>query len=322
MEEETVVVDTNFVVYGFYREDWTPFYIGKGRPGRPYQKGGRPCGSPPRERILILYKDMTEKEAFKKEEELIKRYGRLDLDPENGLLYNRTYGGDGASGAVRSEEFKENLSVNMTGEGNHMYGRHHTDESKIRISNSKRGRNNGLVGENHPSYGTTWTEERRKKMSERMSGENNPMYGKSKELAPNWGVKFSEEHCRKISEANSGENHPNFGKSLPESTKRKLSERMSGSNHPQYGRTGELSPNFGKKHTEESKRKMSESKMGDKHPNYTPRNWCHDIYGVVLNKSSAELIRMFPGEKLNKGALSQVALGKASHHKGWKLHKI
>lgn len=311
--------ENNFVVYGFYRENWTPYYIGKGRPSRPYQKGGRPCGSPPKERILILYKNLTEEEAFKLEERLIRSYKRIDIDPENGLLYNRTYGGDGASGAIRTQKFKENLSSRMSGDGNHMFGKHHTEESKLKISRSKLGKNNGLVGEKHPNFGTKWGEERRKSMSERVKGKNNPMYGKSGELSPNWGVKFSEEHKRKISEANSGENHPNFGKPLPESTKRKLSERMRGENHPQYGKRGDLSPNFGKKHSEETKRKISESRMGNKHHGYKPRDWVHDIHGKVLNRSSSELIKLFPEQKLNKGALSKVALGKSSQHKGWKI---
>ena len=321
MSDTATVVDTNFVVYAYVREDGTPYYIGKGRPGRPYQRGGRPCGTPPRDRIILLHENLDEKTAFSLESELIIKYGRKDLDPDNGILYNRTNGGDGASGAIRSEKFKENLSKINSGSGNHMWGKKHTEESKRRISESKKGKNNGLVGENHPMYGTTWSEEKRDLMSKRMSGENNPMYEKSGELSPNYGKTFSEEHRRKISEALSGENHPNYGKPLSESAKQKLSVRMRGENHPQYGKTGELSPNFGKKHSEETKAKMSESKMGEKHPGYKPRNWSHPVYGEVRGKSGSDLVRMFPQEKLNKGALSQVALGNVKQHKSWTIVK-
>lgn len=310
--------DDNFVVYAYVREDGTPYYIGKGRPIRPFISGGRPCGTPPKERIILLHENLRENEAFSLETEYIMKYGRIDIDPENGILHNRTNGGDGASGAVRSQEFKDNLSAKMSGSGNHMFGKQHREESKKLISNKKRGKNNGLAGENHPCYGTKWCEDRRKSMSERMSGENNPMYGKSGELSSNWGVKFSEEHCKKISEANRGENHPNYGKPLPDSVKQKLSERMSGENHPQYGKRGKFSPNFGRKHTEESKRNMSNSKKGVNNPNYSPRNWVHEVHGVYHNISCSELIKMFPDQKLNKGALSKVALGKQNYHKGWK----
>ena len=88
--------------------------IGKGRPSRPFIAGGRPCGTPSKDRIILLHENLKEDEAFSLETEYILKYGRKDIDPENGLLHNRTNGGEGSSGAIRSQEFKENLSAKIS----------------------------------------------------------------------------------------------------------------------------------------------------------------------------------------------------------------
>lgn len=48
-----------------------------------------------------------------------------------------------------------------------------------------------------------------------------------------------------------------------------------------------------------------------------PRNWFHKDHGYVLNTTSSELHEKYKDQKLDKGALSQVSLGKNKHHKGW-----
>lgn len=42
-------------------------------------------------------------------------------------------------GKKRSEEFKENLRINMSGKGNHFFGKKHTEETKEKISKSRKG---------------------------------------------------------------------------------------------------------------------------------------------------------------------------------------
>jgi len=49
----------------------------------------------------------------------------------------------------------------------------------------------------------------------------------------------------------------------------------------------------------------------------TPRDWYHKDYGYVLDTTSSELCEMYKDQKLDKGALSQVSLGRNSHHRGW-----
>jgi hypothetical protein len=95
----------NYYTYAYLREDGTPYYIGKGRGNRIYCKQGRPCNSPPRDRIIKLKQNLTEEEAFKHEIYMITIFGRKDLG--TGILYNRTNGGEGASATVPNEKTKD-----------------------------------------------------------------------------------------------------------------------------------------------------------------------------------------------------------------------
>jgi len=143
---------------------------------------------PPKDqsRIIFLKQNLTEEEAFKHEEYMIAVLGRKDLG--TGILRNRTDGGEGPSGAIRSEEWRRKQSE-------------------------------ARKGENHPNYGKSPSEETRRKLSEVKKGENNPLYGKShseetrrKKSEANKGKKSSEETRRKCSEAKKGENNPSYGK--------------------------------------------------------------------------------------------------------------
>ena len=120
----------NFYTYAYLRQDGTPYYIGKGKGKRLYSTNR--CFTPPKDkkRIIYLKKDLIETEAFKHEIYMISVFGRKDL--ETGILHNRTNGGEGASGAVRSLEFRKNLSKYYEGRK----FTQHTIE-KIRESNKR-----------------------------------------------------------------------------------------------------------------------------------------------------------------------------------------
>ena len=162
-----------YYTYAYLREDGTPYYIGKGSGKRVYSKI-RSVSIPPKDRILILKKDLTEDGAFQHERYMIAVFGRKDLG--TGILHNKTDGGEGVSG--------------------HIY----TEEQKQKITQSKLGKNFGMVGENHHMYGKTHTPEARKKMSEKVSGENHPMYGKKGKEHHSYGYKHTEEARKQMSE--------------------------------------------------------------------------------------------------------------------------
>jgi len=182
-----MVKPNRFYTYAYLREDRTPYYIGKGKGIRLYNKH-RGEVRPPKDksRIIFLKQNLTEEEAFKHEIYMIAVFGRKDIG--TGILRNMTNGGEGVSGFVFAEEIKRKMSEKRKG----IY-----------------------VGKNSPNYGKSPSEETRKKQSEKMRGENNPNFGK----------KHSEENRRKMSEKKKGkfkgENNPNYGKSHSEETKEK-----------------------------------------------------------------------------------------------------
>ena len=146
-----------FYTYAYLREDRSPYYIGKGTGSRIYKITNRKV-KPPKDKnkVIFLKKNLTEEEAFKHEIYMIAVFGRKDLG--TGNLHNRTDGGDGASGAIRSLEFKENLrEINK----NKTLSKEH--RKKLREAN---------IGENNPNYGKSASQETREKMSNSRRGEN------------------------------------------------------------------------------------------------------------------------------------------------------
>lgn len=157
-------IDRKFYVYGIFDpQKETPFYIGKGSGGRIknhlgiyllrtdktlktklikkiLKRGEEPI-------LKKLFIQLSEEEAFQKEKDLIKLYGRIDQN--TGCLANHTDGGEGISGysfpkdtfeersarfkgIPRSEEVKRKISENRK-------GIFHTEETKRKISLKKKG---------------------------------------------------------------------------------------------------------------------------------------------------------------------------------------
>jgi hypothetical protein len=111
-----MVNPNRFYTYAYLREDRTPYYIGKGKANRVYAKHQKGISVPKDEsRIIFLKQNLTEEDAFKHEKYMIAVFGRKDLG--TGILRNRSDGGDGPSGVVKSEELKRHLSEKMSKNG-------------------------------------------------------------------------------------------------------------------------------------------------------------------------------------------------------------
>ena len=105
-------------VYRHIRKDKNqPFYIGIGSDRkfkRANQSGNRrnkiwnDIVSKSDYVVDIIFEEITWEEACEKEKEFIALYGRIDI--ATGTLCNMTDGGDGAKGAIRTDEFKKNIS--------------------------------------------------------------------------------------------------------------------------------------------------------------------------------------------------------------------
>jgi len=166
----------DYYTYAYLREDKTPYYIGKGRGKRAYDK--RRAIKPPtdKSRILFLKKGLTEAEAFKHEVYMIFVLGRKDLG--TGILRNLTNGGEGSSGHTKSEESKKKIGEAHSGVPK-------TEEHKKKISETNTGM---FAGEKNHQFGVPRTEEVKKKISETntgmFAGEKNPNYGNTGALNP------------------------------------------------------------------------------------------------------------------------------------------
>lgn len=151
-----------FMVYAFCREDNTFYYIGKGSKKRVYSKRQHGVNPPQdKSRILILHSGLDEETAFRYERLLIQFYGRKDIG--TGILRNMTDGGEGVSGWVPNESWRQQKSRSMQGENNPFYGKQHTDHAKALISAANKGKSKGSK---NPMYGI------------RLIGELNPMHGR------------------------------------------------------------------------------------------------------------------------------------------------
>ena len=235
----------DFYVYKHIRKDNnTCFYVGKGK--------GRRIKVPKRNKhynrirkkygcyVVKIKENLTEKEAFALEREIIEDYvfvfgyginikGYRDYNHE--YLTNCTWGGEGTSGLnpyenktpeeieeIRRKQSESHKGKNA-GEKNGMWGKpspnkgkkgvyHHSEEAKQRMSESRKRIipwNKGKKGVYHHS------EEAKQRMSESQKGKQ-----------------FSEEHKKNLSESHkgiqAGKNHPMYGKHHSKEAKQKMGE--------------------------------------------------------------------------------------------------
>jgi hypothetical protein len=214
-----------FYVYAYLRtKDLTPYYIGKGKDNRAWQKSHSVIVPKDLNRIVILETNLTELGAFAIERRMIKWYGRKDLG--SGILHNQTDGGDGSAGII---PWNKNVKI-----GSYLSekGRKIISEAnkKLRKDTHKERISDALKGK--PK-----SEEHKKKLSE--AGKGNVPWNKGKtgvQVGSRLGVEVSNETRAKMSAAQTG-------KVMSDLQKEKISATLKG-----------------RKMSDETKRKMSESR--------------------------------------------------------------
>lgn len=130
----------NFYVYQYLREDGTPYYIGKGKDTRAWDKHSNIQLPSDISRISLIRDNLDENVAHELEIKLIAEYGRKDLG--TGILHNKTNGGEGTSGTLVSDETRAKMSAARR-------GKKLSEETRAKMSAVRKGRSNGKEGTKH-----------------------------------------------------------------------------------------------------------------------------------------------------------------------------
>jgi hypothetical protein len=135
-----------YYCYCYLRDDFTPYYFGKGSKKRAWTKyAGEVYPPKDKTKIIIVEANLTVIGALAIERRMIRWYGRIDNG--TGILRNKTDGGDGSIGSKKpkSKEHKQKISKSLLGKKykngrfSSMKGRNHSTESKLKMSKSRLG---------------------------------------------------------------------------------------------------------------------------------------------------------------------------------------
>jgi len=212
-----------YYTYAYLREDRTPYYIGKGKDNRAHRRRNKGEVNPPKDksRILILKQNLTEQEAFRHEKYMIAVFGRKDLG--TGILHNRTDGGEGASGAIRSDEWRRRQSEFM---------KNRMNDEKVKEQWSNRQKEQWKSEEYREKQIPHLLEIQKAASILGNSGEG---LAKKKETYKKRGT-------------GKGKNNPNYGKTTSEETKRKIGEASKGRTHSEESKRKMSVSRIGEKH--------------------------------------------------------------------------
>lgn len=165
-----------YYVYAYLRADRTPYYIGKGKGNRITGHHNVPIPKDDDRRVIVK-ESLSETDALKLEVELISKYGRKDNG--TGILRNLTDGGEGTSGWVPPQEYRDKSSEFRRGKTyEELMGEDTARKVKKHKSTMMTGNTPGNKGKTYEEmYGKERATELKEFYKERFSGEGNPMFG-------------------------------------------------------------------------------------------------------------------------------------------------
>lgn len=100
--------NNSYYVYAYISKYGTPYYIGKGKNNRAWQKHNNIRRPKSDEQIIILESNLSELGALAIERRMIRWWGRQDIG--TGILFNKTEGGDVVSGLKMPPKSRKQMS--------------------------------------------------------------------------------------------------------------------------------------------------------------------------------------------------------------------
>ena len=141
-----------FYTYLWFRENGTPYYVGKGSDTsyrrayerRQFKRKHNVYCPESRKRVLIEHWE-SEERAFEIERYYIRLFGRKDNG--TGILRNLTDGGEGCSGAKRSQHTRQLMRISKIGvSSGWLKGHSVSQETRDKIKAALSGRDCGAQG--------------------------------------------------------------------------------------------------------------------------------------------------------------------------------